>query len=148
MQRSASPVGDDGVGHRHGGRAVDEDVVVLLAQFLHQFVELVREEHLRGVGRLNAGVDHIEVVVDAGLGDQLVEFGGSCEVTGDARLAVAVAQLGREGVAPEVEVDQQHPLAGHGQRRRQIRRHEGLARVGVRRGEEDGVYLVSGRRRS
>ena len=140
------PVGDDCIGHRHGGRAVEEYEVVRVAHFGDQFVEFFREQHLRGVGRLNAGVDHVEVLVESGVLDHALRVGDrSCEVSRDAGLAVSVSQQGRQRVAAQVEVDEQHAFAGHGERHRQVRRHEGLARVGVRRGEEDGAHVGSGR---
>ena len=140
------PVGDNCVGHRHGGRTVEEDIIVSAAHFGDELVEFVRKEHLRRVGRLHSCVNHVEILVESGVLDHALHIGNrSCEIARDAGFAVAVAQLGRQGMAAQVEVDQQHALAGHGEGHGQIRRHEGLACVRVRRGEENGADVGSGR---
>ena len=140
------PVGDNCVGHRHGGRTVEEDIIVSAAHFGDELVEFVRKEHLRRVGRLHSCVNHVEILVESGVLDHALHIGDrSCEIARDAGFAVAVAQLGRQGMAAQVEVDQQHALAGHGEGHGQVRRHEGLACVRVRRGEENGADVGSGR---
>ena len=129
------PVGDNCVGHRHGGRTVEEDIIVSAAHFGDEFVEFVRKEHLRRVGRLHSCVNHVEILVESGVLDHALHIGNrSCEIARDAGFAVAVAQLGRQGMAAQVEVDDDHLLVGQGERHGQVRRDEGLARMGIRRG--------------
>lgn len=132
------------IGYRHGRRAVNEYEVVTLLQLLYQLVEPVREQHLGGVGRLYAGADHVEVLVEAHVRHQLVDVGDrSGQITGHAVLAVAASQVRRERVTAQVEVYQHDPFARHGQRHCQIHRHERLARMGVRRGEEHALDFLA-----
>ena len=139
-------VADHGVGHRHGGRAVQEEKVVTLLELPDQPVEPLREEHFGRVGRLRSGVDHVQPVVYARGADECVGVvDRSGQIGRQPVLAAPVPELRREGVAPEVEVHEQHPLPGHGQRGGEVHRHEGLSGVGIRRGEEHAADSVPGR---
>ena len=105
------------------GRAVDEDVVIGRAQRLERVFQLVfalfHADELDGrTGQLRAGRDDVAVVrVDDGLlGADAVEN----EVVGCVGgLTLVHAEAGGR-VGLRIEVTQQHPRAGRGQRRRQV----------------------------
>ena len=132
-------VGNQRVGHGHGGHAVDD----AFAQVGHEFVELLRQEHFGRVGRLQTGEDDVEILVQAALEDDVVEVGDrSGDVARYAVSVVALTHLFGESAAAQVEVDDDYLLVGQGERHGQVRRDEGLARMGIRRGDHDDLQLA------
>ena len=99
------PMLDDiGIGDDLNWRTIDEDIVVLLAQFGNQFTQSLRREEFSWVRRQFAGRQDVNGLVD----DELMEIlFVATEVINDAPMFVTIKCLG-EGLLTEVQIEGNH----------------------------------------
>lgn len=129
------PLYDLRVGHHLHGRAVDEDIVILLPQRGYQFGEPRLGQQLRGVRRHGAHRQQPQALGVGHVHDQRLH------VVAALRQIVADTlggrtHVGRERSLAQVAVDRQHPLALEREAGCRVRGEEGLAAAHVERGEE------------
>ena len=150
--RDVGLVADDrGVGDNLHRRAVDEDVVVVLAQLVEHRLELRRVEQLGGVGGylthrqdvdgLHGGAVGTLLLAERMVDDELaVVVGLAAEVVRQALLRL-VDEL-RQGAAAQVEVDADDAAVADGERRAEVGGDERLAAAGVERREHDNLTCL------
>ena len=144
---------DGGIGHDVYGRAVQENVVVLLLQGFHHRHQAGRIEQFRGVGRYFADwqevkVGHIAVLI-VGIGvcvermphdEMLKGVFLTAEIVSKARRGL-VYKLRKRATA-QVEVDADDAAAPDGKRCPKVGGDERLARTRVERGEHDHLAAL------
>lgn len=129
---------DHGVGHRHGGRRVEDHHVGRRLQFLQHLLRPARAQQLGRVGRQRAAGQHPQTLDLCPLhvflhvpriGDHQV---AEAALVGQSEQAVQVG-------AAQVGVHQDHPLAVLGQADGQVSRRQGLALGGAGAGDQQAL---------
>lgn len=126
--------GDQGVERDQAevGRRIDDDVIVCAQRRGEQAPQQVLTGHGRGELKIDSGEGFARgrerKALDAGLAHDLLDGLSADETLGHGRLASRKRARQRGGgAALEIEIDEEHALAAHGQSRRQIHRRCGLA---------------------
>lgn len=130
-------VDDGGVGHDFHRRAVDEDVVIFLAQVVYQLLQPFCEQQFGGVGWYHAYGDDVQLAVLRFADDFFPGTRLSDKVIGDAFLRST--HILAERAFAQVEVDGNYLLSLDGEAGGEVERDECLAAARIGRGEHDDI---------
>ena len=135
-------VHDAGIGNHLGRHVVDNDVVVLLAQFLNQLVQAVAHQQLGRVGQTHTGGHHIDVVVVLARDDEFADVGDtSIQVRGQTFSARCMIE-GRLRTLTDIGVDQHDLEASQRERLAKVTADERLTLTGEGAGEHDDAGIL------
>ena len=136
----------EGIGNKTDRSGIEDDIVVISTEDIHDLTEIVAGQQLGGVGRSRTGKEKVEVVVDARRTELRTDIGLADfvlgEEIGDTLMAVAELEEATKGGFTNIETAEDYLLAKECKGCSKVGSKEGLTLTRGGRGEEDDAVAL------
>ena len=131
-----------GVDNQSGGGGVEDNVLIIFTQLIHEAVEASVAQQFGGVGRYGTGEEAVHTLEDEVFLDERLPIVGLAGKVGRDTGMFTRVELAGHGAASQVKVNHDDAFAGHAEGGGEVGRDEGLAHAGHQRGNHNHLALL------